>query len=210
MGSTVYLHALVASTTRYRVFSVKVDTDVPLTELRIHVATRLGFEANSWNAGAFSLYRIDEDILEDDKRLLESDEHHDPSKIFQLVALPDSFPESLQDVNTWIPEISDKSKKRLHLLVQLPRVQDEDTRWDLQGRAGRATVNSLPPAYTANGRREADRPSSAFGATPPPDTPVPSSSEDGTFGKWRMRTEEVSRIGTHSFCHRLRLFWNAQ
>ncbi|KAI8916544.1 hypothetical protein DFJ77DRAFT_460209 [Powellomyces hirtus] len=141
-----FLYGLVASPhpspdhRPYNVFSLRIDSpNVPLAELRIHVATRLGLDPNSPHAGAIHVYRLDEDVSDNDKRLLHADT--DPTSLFQLTRMQDS----LQTVGSWIPRATDRATHGFHLLVSLPAASaaaasEADLGW----------LNTLPPAYSEN------------------------------------------------------------
>ncbi|KAI8909353.1 hypothetical protein DFJ77DRAFT_118953 [Powellomyces hirtus] len=145
-----YLHAIVATAaspteaSRYKVFSLRIESpNVPLSQLRIHAATKLGIDPNSWMADALMLYRIDETLLEDDTRLLQGEK--DPTTLFRLTDVPDS----LQNVGRWFPDVTNEANvtNALHLLVQLPPAMDAGS----SSAAGPslASLSALPPAYSS-------------------------------------------------------------
>ncbi|KAJ3150813.1 hypothetical protein HDU89_002809 [Geranomyces variabilis] len=129
----VYLFGVVADADgRYQVFSLRVQPDLPLLRFRILLANHLG--GIELQPDRLDIWRIDEDIHDDDKRLLYARE--DPASQFRLTELPRAF----QTVGSWIPSID---RKILHVLVRLP----------MNGSSASAPINresfdALPPAYT--------------------------------------------------------------
>ncbi|KAI9100347.1 hypothetical protein DFS34DRAFT_693071 [Phlyctochytrium arcticum] len=150
----IYLYGVVAEGPGkpYKLFTLRLRSDIVLARLRVIVATRLGIDPNSWLAGELRLLRFDETICEDDERLKQAEEH--PEKAFKATLLPDS----LQPLGTHIPEVLLQQKQHgLHLLVDMgaraARTSEESTH---------LRMDTLPPAYSA-----------IASATPPIDDGIP-------------------------------------
>ncbi|KAJ3155328.1 hypothetical protein HDU86_004419 [Geranomyces michiganensis] len=102
--------------TPYSTFSLRLpDGTASLADLRAHVAARVGFAEESWEASVMGIFRIDEDIPVDDQRLLHAE--YDPREVFRVAALPST----LEPVSMWIPKLHDEGT--LHILVSLPPAQ---------------------------------------------------------------------------------------
>ncbi|KAJ3133105.1 hypothetical protein HDU90_006448 [Geranomyces variabilis] len=129
----VYLFGVVADADgRYQVFSLRVQLDLPLLRFRILLANHLG--GIELQPDRLDIWRIDEDIHDDDKRLLYARE--DPASQFRLTELPRAF----QTVGSWIPSID---RNILHVLVRLPMNGSSAS-----APINRESVDALPPAYT--------------------------------------------------------------
>ncbi|KAJ3003362.1 hypothetical protein HKX48_001798 [Thoreauomyces humboldtii] len=127
---------------RYKVFSLAIDgPHQPLSHLRLRIAERLGIDPNSPYAEQLLVWRIDEDVSEDDSRLLHGNTS-DPEALFELTRLP----ESVRTVGTWIPKALGTSNT-LHVLVQLPSVPATTDAFDFA-----TELEALPPAYSETPR----------------------------------------------------------
>ncbi|KAJ3156169.1 hypothetical protein HDU86_004137 [Geranomyces michiganensis] len=135
-ANTVPLFGIVAAESGgYRVFSVRLASpNVPLADVRLNIASRLGIDPNSPAADLIQVYRIDEDLHNDDERLKPSIARgydNDPQAVFALTELP----ETMDPVSQSIPRIANSC---LHVLVRLPVTG---------GGADVSDFYGLPPAY---------------------------------------------------------------
>ncbi|KAJ3162688.1 hypothetical protein HDU86_003661 [Geranomyces michiganensis] len=132
MSSAVYLHGVVATADRgYRVFSLRLRSrSLPFSQACLLVARRLAIDPNSLLTERLRIYRFEEEVDEDDARLLRG--RDDPTALFRLSLLR----ESLRDVGEVLPRIGIKA---LHVLVRLPDAADEQA---FEG------LEALPPAYS--------------------------------------------------------------
>ncbi|KAJ2999595.1 hypothetical protein HKX48_003368, partial [Thoreauomyces humboldtii] len=137
MGSEVYLFGLIANEHdgRYKVFNVRLpSSDVPLPRVRILVAERLGLDPNTPHADQLQIWRLDEQVADDDERLVTSTT--DPTSVFTLTAWPDSF----RSIGSWIPKLENTT---IHVLVKIAH----ERRMEAYP-AQVAVLDALPPAYT--------------------------------------------------------------
>ncbi|KAJ3172137.1 hypothetical protein HDU88_006952 [Geranomyces variabilis] len=124
----------------YSTFSVRLESGaVSLADLRAHVAARVGFDLNGWEATAMGVFRIDEDIPMHDQRLLHAE--FDPRQVFRVTELPNST----QPVSMWIPNLHDETA--LHILVSLPPAQAAvaPPSWAAPGSSLASTQPVAPP-----------------------------------------------------------------
>ncbi|KAJ3020192.1 hypothetical protein HKX48_001192, partial [Thoreauomyces humboldtii] len=130
MARAVRLFGIIAEPTAtgaYNVFDLELeDPDTPLSQVKTQIAAHLGLDPVDQR---LNVYRIDEDITNDDPRLRKGASLVDPMAVFQLTPLPDIS----QSVSRWIPEIG--SKNAPHVLVQ--PVQRET----------RMSLDDMPLAY---------------------------------------------------------------
>ncbi|KAJ3138265.1 hypothetical protein HDU90_001227 [Geranomyces variabilis] len=164
----------------YRVFSLCVaGTDVPLAHVRLQIAARLGLDPNSPLADLLDVYRVDEDLRDDDPRLhrratssssSSSSAHADPSAVFALTMLP----ETMQPLAQWIPNIS---KSSLHILVRLPAASRQEQQ--REERTPPSANEGLPPAYAPVVVEEDDEEPAAAAAVIAPAIITPVDDLDG-------------------------------
>ncbi|KAI9091698.1 hypothetical protein DFS34DRAFT_653373 [Phlyctochytrium arcticum] len=128
--------------TPYRLFTLDLNRDINLARLRVLVARRLNIDPNSWLAGQFKIYRLDEIITEDDERLKEAVEH--PRKMFQMTLLP----ESLQMLSAYFPSIfAHSSHSGVHLLIDIDQPASGPNH--AQDTYPQLHTDNFPPAYSA-------------------------------------------------------------
>ncbi|KAJ3153855.1 hypothetical protein HDU89_008719 [Geranomyces variabilis] len=124
----------------YSTFSVRLEGGaVSLADLRAHVAARVGFDLNGWEASTMGVFRIDEEIPIHDERLLHAE--YDPRQVFRVTELPNST----QPVSMWIPNLYDETA--LHILVSLPPAQAAvaPPSWAAPGSSLASTQPVAPP-----------------------------------------------------------------
>ncbi|KAI8585565.1 hypothetical protein BDZ88DRAFT_455815 [Geranomyces variabilis] len=135
----VYLFGLVSTVEgRYKVFSIRTEPTLPILRFRILLAERLGVA----HPETLTVWRLNEDLEDDDKRLLQG--HEDPVGLFDVTELPESF----ATLESWI---SNLERNTLHVVVRVPPSAGAPAGEQV---ANLQTVDALPPAYSydsANG-----------------------------------------------------------
>ncbi|KAJ3168089.1 hypothetical protein HDU87_001260 [Geranomyces variabilis] len=130
-SDAVYLFGLVSTGDGrgYKVFSLRVDPQLPLLRFCILLAEHLGVV----HPDRLDIWRLDENVNDNDKRLLHA--HQDPATQFRLTELPRAF----QTVGSWLPSIEENT---LHILVRLPEDADASSANHFEW------SDALPPSYT--------------------------------------------------------------
>ncbi|KAJ3159319.1 hypothetical protein HDU86_001923 [Geranomyces michiganensis] len=129
----VYLFGLVSTVEgRYKVFSVRTEPSLPLLRFRILLAERLGVA----HPETLTVWRLNEDLGNDDKRLLQGDE--DPATLFDVTELPETF----ASLASWIENLEENT---LHVVVRVPAGAGAPAGEMV---ANLETVDALPPAYS--------------------------------------------------------------